>query len=94
MAEGYYVLIRFVIIFLDAVDIAMLVRVILSWIRMGDGQGPLGNFVYVVTEPFVLPLRALFRRMGWFQDGPLDMPFFITTFLLIFIGMLLKGMVA
>ena len=94
MAGGYYVLIRFVIIFLDAISIAMLVRVVLSWLRMGEGQSPIGNFVLVITEPFIMPIRALFYRLNWFQDGPLDMAFLVTALLLSFVNMLLSGMVA
>ena len=92
MTEGYYVLIRFVTIFLDVISIAMLVRVVLSWIRMGDGQGPIGYFFFVITEPFIVPIRLLFDRLGWFQGGPLDMAFFITTILISFVSMLLNSM--
>lgn len=94
MAGGYYVLIRFVIIFLDVISIAMLVRAVLSWIRMGQGQGPVGNFVFVITEPFIMPIRALFDRLGWFQGSPLDMSFFITMMLLSLINMFLNGMIS
>lgn len=89
MPGGYYVLIRFVSIFLDAISLAMLLRVILSWFQMGDGQSAVGRFLFVVTEPFILPLRALCDRMGWFRNFPLDMPFFITMILLSFIRVML-----
>ncbi len=82
MNGGYYVLIQFVTIFLDVISVAMLVRAVLSWFQMGDGQSPIGNFLFVVTEPFILPIRALFDRFGWFQNIPLDVPFFVTMLLL------------
>lgn len=92
MPGGYYVLIQFVSLFLDVISIAMLVRVILSWFQMGDGQSAIGQFLYLVTEPFILPLRALCDRFGWFRNLPIDMPFFITMILLSVIRMILSGL--
>ncbi len=91
MSGGYYVLIQFVAIFLDAISLAMLVRVILSWFQMGEGQSVFGNFLYVVTEPFILPIRVLFDRLGWFRNIPLDIPFFVTMILLSLIRVMLSG---
>lgn len=90
MDNWYYILIQFVSIFLDVISIAMLVRVILSWFQMGEGQSSVGQFLYVVTEPFVMPLRALCERLGWFRNIPVDMPFLITMILLSFIRMFLS----
>ena len=42
---------------------------------MGEESG-FSAFLVGVTEPFVFPFRVLFDRMGWFQDIPLDVPFF------------------
>ena len=40
------------------------------------------RFVTVLTEPLIIPVRALFNKMGWFQDLPLDLSFFVTYILL------------
>ena len=85
-----YVIVQFVLIFIDVLSIAMFVRAILSWFTMGE-QTKLGTFMYVVTEPVIMPIRALCNRFGWFQGIPLDMPFLITMVILSFTGIFLQG---
>ena len=85
-----YVIVQFVLIFIDVLSIAMFVRAILSWFTMGE-QTKLGTFMYVVTEPVIMPIRALCNRFGWFQGVPLDMPFLITMVILSFTGIFLQG---
>ena len=71
-----YVIVQFVLIFIDILSVAMFVRAILSWFTMGE-QTRIGTFMYVVTEPVIMPIRALCNRFGWFQGVPLDMPFLL-----------------
>lgn len=85
-----YVIVQCVLIFIDILSVAMFVRAILSWFTMGE-QTRIGTFLYVVTEPIILPIRALCARFGWFQGMPLDMPFFITMVILSFAGIFLQG---
>ena len=40
------------------IDLAMLVRVFLSWIPI-DEDGKITNFVYFLTEPVILPVRMI-----------------------------------
>jgi uncharacterized protein YggT (Ycf19 family) len=47
-----------------------------SWFPVRD-DNPILSFVCMVTEPFVAPIRALFDKMGWFRNFPLDMSFFV-----------------
>lgn len=86
-----YVLIQFVIIFLDVMLLAMLVRAVMSWFFMGDGASAFANFVYVVTEPLIVPMRSLCARFGWFQGVPVDMPMLITTMVMCLLTMILRG---
>jgi uncharacterized protein YggT (Ycf19 family) len=85
-----YVIVQFVLIFIDVLSVAMFVRAILSWFTMGE-QTKIGTFMYVVTEPVIMPIRALCNRFGWFQGVPLDMPFLITMVILSFAGIFLQG---
>ena len=91
MSGGMYVLVQCVLIFIDVASIAMLGRAVLSWFSMGE-QTKIGAFLYVITEPLIMPIRALCNRFGWFQGLPLDMPFLFTVVLLSFLGILLQGM--
>lgn len=90
MSGGLYVLVRCVLIFIDMVSIAMLGRAVLSWFTMGE-QTKIGTFLYVVTEPIIMPIRGLCNRFGWFQGLPLDMPFLITVVILSMMGIFLEG---
>ena len=67
-------------VFLAAIELAMFLRAILSWFFAEDSR--LGNFLYAVTEPVILPVRLLFERLGWFQNLPIDISFFVTFILI------------
>ena len=73
---------------LMAFQFAMLLRVILS-LFAEDGGGRFYEFLCAFTEPIIMPLRLLFERMGWFQNSPLDVPFFVTYLLVAIISTLL-----
>ncbi|MBQ3063748.1 MAG: YggT family protein [Clostridia bacterium] len=60
---------------LSIVQLCFLVRAILSWFPLRE-DNPFLLLVTMVTEPIILPFRALFDRLGWFRNMPLDMPFF------------------
>ena len=85
MSGGMYVLVQCVLIFIDVASIAMLGRAVLSWFTMGE-QTKIGAFLYVVTEPLIMPIRGLCNRFGWFQGTPLDMPFLITSLLMMMVS--------
>lgn len=61
---------------LTVVQLCFLVRALLSWFPVRE-DNPILSFVGMVTEPFVAPVRALFDKMGWFRNFPLDMSFFV-----------------
>ena len=73
---------------LSVVQLCFLVRAILSWLPLSD-DNPLITFTAMVTEPIILPVRALFDRFGWFRDFPLDMPFFVAFILVNLVGSVL-----
>ena len=75
-----------VTLLLSFVQIAMLVRAILSWFPINNR---FVDFVYSVTEPFIYPVRRLFEKMGWFQGLPVDISFMVSYLLLTVILILL-----
>ena len=89
MNGGLYVIMLCVVIFIYVADFAMLGRAVLSWIPEGN-QTRIGAFLYVITEPFIMPVRGLCNRFGWFQGVPLDMPFLITSMLMLLISSFLQ----
>ena len=77
---------------LYSLEIAMLLRAILSWFPISE-DNPFVLFVTMLTEPIVAPIRALFERMNWFQNIPIDISFFVAYLLLSVVSTVL-GVVA
>lgn len=74
---------RTVVVFVDALQLLMLVRAVLSWFPPSDGKGgPVRNFIYVVTETFIAPVRSFLDRYDWARRSPLDISFLVTYLLL------------
>ena len=72
---------------LSAVSICMLVRMILS--IFADQGGRLYMFFFVVTEPFVIPVRFILAKFNILQNSPIDWSFTITYLLIAIIEMFL-----
>ena len=66
---------------LGVVQLCMLVRAILSWFPVSESN-PILTFTHMVTEPVIRPIRALFERMNWFQNMPIDISFLVAYLLL------------
>ena len=84
----FYLLKTTVSVLISALEVAMLVRAILSWFDPMQ-EGRLSVFLLTVTEPVILPIRALCNKMHWFEGFPLDIPFLITALLLSFLQTLI-----
>ena len=76
-----------VVVLLSVVQLAMLARAILSWFPIDSNQ--FIDFLYGLTEPFIYPIRALFVRMNWFQNLPIDMSFMVSYLLISFLCLIL-----
>lgn len=77
-------------VLLSFVQICMFLRAILSWFPIRD-DNPILRFVCMVTEPVIAPIRALFDRMGWFRNFPIDISFLVAFLLLSFVSGMLGG---
>lgn len=75
--------------FIEVLSIAMFIRVILSWFT--DGSGKFSQFLYVLTEPAVMPMRLILAKLNWFQNTPIDFSFTF-TFLALFVIETLLGL--
>ena len=82
MPEPLFVLVRFVLLFIEVLSFAMLFRALFSWFFEGDGG--FIRFLYVFTEPIVIPVRKLLVKLNWFQDSPVDFSF---TFAFLALGL-------
>lgn len=88
MTESIYVFASIIRIILTTLEILMLVRAVFSWFPMASDSA-LANFTHVLTEPVVIPVRAVLERFEIIQSIPIDIPFFIAFVLVVTInGML------
>lgn len=92
MPEPLYVLVQFVLIFLDVISFSMLIRAILSFLGVNE-EGLLMRFLYVVTEPAIMPLRKLFYKLNWFQNTPFDMAHLFTYTVLWILQLLISSLI-
>lgn len=72
----YYVVRRLVYSILNLLQLAMLVRAIMSWIPSLQGS-PLQSALYQVTEPIVVPFRKLLSGIPALRNFPLDISFLL-----------------
>jgi uncharacterized protein YggT (Ycf19 family) len=91
MPEPLFVLVRFVLLFIEVLSFAMLFRALFSWFF--EGESGLTRFLYVVTEPVVIPIRKLFVKLNWFQDSPFDFSFTLAFLALWLYEMILTSVI-
>ena len=63
-------LITFVSILFEILNIAILARVLLSWINL-PRHHPIVEFLYSVTEPILAPIRRVIPAVGMLDLSPI-----------------------
>ena len=91
METVFYFLASFIAALLDIISFAMMARVILSLLFMGQEDGKFMIFLVCITEPFILPVRFLLAKFNLLQDSPIDWSFSIAYVLLVIIRMALPA---
>lgn len=76
-----YMVARLVTLLLWVLEISMILRAVASWIPSLDGMKWM-DIVYMLTEPIVVPVRAIFERFSLFRNSPIDFSFVIAFLLL------------
>ena len=51
--------------------VAILARVIISWLPMGSQSHPMVGIIYQITEPILAPIRRLIPRIGMLDLTPM-----------------------
>lgn len=76
-------------VLIEVLQFMLLGRAIVSWIpELQDTK--LGDFLYIVTEWLIAPVRAVFEYFGGGKSMlPIDIPFFLTYILLSVLGMMI-----
>lgn len=88
MTNVVYVFTGFVSFFLMALEVLMFIRAVLSWLPVDD-DSPVVNFVYMMTEPIIAPVRILLERFDFVRRMPIDLSFFVAFILLSTVQMFL-----
>ncbi len=81
MDNVFYVIRTAASVFLDALLVCMMIRAVMSWLGLDDGNG-FARVIYAITDTLTLPVRTLFDRFGWFEGSPVDVPFIVTVVIL------------
>ena len=74
------ILSRTVLALLSLLETAMFIRALLSFFSRGESF--FEQFLALITEPFIAPVRFLLMRFRFVQESPIDLSFF-ATFLII-----------
>ena len=80
-----YVLSATVHLMISAVLFAMMARVIMSFIPNAQDT-KFFAFVFMISEPIIIPIRFLLYKLNLFQDTPLDISFLLTYIILMWIN--------
>lgn len=83
-----YTFVNTVGFFLFLLQILMLGRILLAWI-MPDSEGRLVDFVFLITDIIVVPIKALFDKLKLFQNSFMDMSFIAAVVLLMVVQLML-----
>lgn len=77
-------------ILLSVLELCFFARAILSFLNPTE-EGFLAAILYTVTEPVIIPVRALLARLHFGEGSPIDLSFFFTFLILSAINMLLPA---
>lgn len=84
------ILARLVVALLYALEFLMFGRAIISWFSPEE-DNKLAQFLFVVTEPFVYPIRKFLNKFDFFNNMPIDMSFMVAMLILIACTTALSG---
>lgn len=81
METIFYLIAKTVAILLEVVYFAMLARMLLPFFLDAE-ESRLYGVAFMLTEPFIAPVRFCMVKLNIGQDSPIDWAFFITAVLL------------
>ena len=88
MTAFFYVLSAVASLLIGIVLLLMFVRAILSWLPLDEGSA-FSEFLFVTTEPFIIPVRAILERFESVRSLPIDISYLVTMLLLSFLRAIL-----
>ncbi len=92
MITFIYVITQFVSLFITILQFLMMIRAVMSWLPI-DEDSTVVNFIMMVTEPVIVPVRMILNRFDAVNDLPIDISFLVAFLMLSVLQMLLPGVV-
>ena len=65
------IVITLIFVVINAYEVILLLRVLLSWFRVDPYTNPFANILYKLTEPVLEPIRAILPQSGMMDFSPL-----------------------
>ena len=84
----FLILAKIIAVVLDVTFFAMMARALLP-LFLDVENSKFFLFITLITEPFIIPVRALLIRFNWLQNSPIDWSFTITYIILMFVRLML-----
>lgn len=81
MITFLYIFAKTVQIIISTVSIAMMIRAILPFF-LDIEQSRVYALCYIISEPFIIPVRYVMVKLNIGQDSPIDWAFFATYLIL------------
>ena len=83
-------MVKLVVAVLYAMMYLMFGRAIVSWI-FPDEDNKIAQFLFMMTEPLVYPIRQIMNKFDFFNNMPVDMSFMVAMIILIILTTVLNG---
>ena len=74
-----YILSNFFVAVLSVLEVLILIR--LAFIAVGRSEGVIWTFVFCVTEPVIMPIRALLSRVEAVRSASMDISLAVGLFI-------------
>jgi len=84
------IMVKLVVALLYAMLYLMFGRAIVSWI-FPDEDNKIAQFLFLITEPLVYPIRQIMNKFEFFSNMPIDMSFMFAMIILIILTTVLNG---
>ena len=83
-------IVNLVNVVLHAMLFLMFGRAVMSWFSP-DEDNKIAQFLFLVTEPYVYPIRQILNKFDFFSNMPIDMSFMFAMIILVILTTVLPG---
>ena len=90
MEQIFYILAKTVSIVMEVVSFTMIIRMLLPFFT-DPSESRIYAISFCITEPFIVPVRAIMVKLNIGQDSPIDWAFSITYIILWLLSSLLPA---